>query len=78
MPPEELYDLAADPHEIHNLAADPSQAEPLQRLRAAVDQWIAQTYDQGAQLEPEALAKAEGYTKPKPTRRAKNAPPATR
>ena len=64
MPPEELYDLASDPHEIRNLAADPAHAATLQRLRAAVEQWIADTHDQGAALEPEWLVKAKGATKP--------------
>ena len=65
MPPEELYDLQADPHEIKNLAHDPAHAETLKRLRAAVDQWIADTHDQGAQLEPEDVVKAKGAKKAK-------------
>jgi arylsulfatase A-like enzyme len=65
MPPEELYDLQADPHEIKNLASDPTHADTLKRLRAAVDRWIADTHDQGAELEPEWLVKAKGATKAK-------------
>jgi hypothetical protein len=38
-PPEELYDLAADPWELRNLAADPAQRATLDRLRAALDDW---------------------------------------
>ncbi len=34
-PPEELFDLSADPFEIHNLAGDPAHREALERLRAA-------------------------------------------
>lgn len=46
-PPEELYDLHGDPHEIHNLAADPDRARVLDRLRAAMDAWMAETGDLG-------------------------------
>jgi len=65
MPPEELYDLQADPHEIKNLAGDPAFAADLTRLRGAVEKWIEQTNDQGRELEPEWLAKAQGATNPK-------------
>lgn len=69
MPPEELYDLQADPHEIKNLANDPAFAADLTRLREAVEKWIEQTNDQGRELEPESVAKAHGATKPKPAAR---------
>ena len=42
-PPEELYDLRADPYEIQNLADDPCYAADLERLRNALVQW-QQTY----------------------------------
>lgn len=71
MPPEELYDLEADPHEIKNLANDPAHTETLKRLRSAVEKWITDTHDQGAQLEPEWLAKAEGFTKGQPAKKKK-------
>lgn len=51
-PREELYDLVDDPHETVNLAEDPSHAAQLLRLRAALDEWILRTGDQG--LIPEA------------------------
>ncbi len=38
-PPEELYDLDADPFETRNLAADPQQAGELTRLRRVLDEW---------------------------------------
>ncbi len=63
MPPEELYDLETDPHEIKNLAADPAHADELKKLRGAVEKWIADTHDQGAEMEPDWLVKAKGATK---------------
>jgi hypothetical protein len=46
-PPEELYDLAADPHETDNLAGDPDHRATLKRLRGALDDWIDRTDDLG-------------------------------
>jgi len=51
-PVEELYDTVADPHEINNLAESPQHKETLQRLRAALEQWMKKTNDLG--LIPEA------------------------
>jgi arylsulfatase A-like enzyme len=44
-PREELFFLANDPMEIRNLAGDPSHREVLERLRAAMDDWMKQTGD---------------------------------
>jgi arylsulfatase len=44
-PREELYDLKRDPHQLHNLAADPADAEPLAKLRQALDRWAEETGD---------------------------------
>ncbi|MGL5017013.1 MAG: sulfatase family protein [Luteolibacter sp.] len=52
-PPEELYDLSADPWEVKNLAADPAQAKTLLDLRGQLDRWIEQTNDQGRTPESE-------------------------
>lgn len=60
MPAEELYDTAADPHEIRNLAAstDPEHRAALGRLRTVLEQWLAETDDQGRFPEPpDVLAK---------------------
>ncbi|MCY2996188.1 MAG: sulfatase-like hydrolase/transferase [Planctomycetota bacterium] len=54
-PPEELYDVQADPWEIHNLAADPAQATTLKDLRARLDLWMEQTGDQGRTPASESL-----------------------
>jgi N-sulfoglucosamine sulfohydrolase len=66
MPPEELYDLSADPHEIHNLATSgaPEHRSTLERLRGVLERWIEETNDQGRIFEPAAVAAASGATKP--------------
>jgi len=46
-PAEELYDLNDDPHEIRNLAEDPALSDELQRHRAILEAWIAETDDKG-------------------------------
>ncbi|WDI41436.1 sulfatase family protein [Bremerella sp. P1] len=51
-PAEELYDLNADPDETNNVAGDPKYAKVLNSLRNDLDQWIADTNDQGYQPEP--------------------------
>jgi arylsulfatase A-like enzyme len=38
-PPDELYDVQADPNEQHNLATDPAHAKELSRLQDMVKQW---------------------------------------
>src|SRR6185503_13578203 len=63
MPPEELYDIFADPHETKNLATSPEHQAVLKELRTAVDQWIEESNDQGRTLEPLAVAAAKGATK---------------
>jgi N-sulfoglucosamine sulfohydrolase len=47
-PPEELYNLKADPYELHNLAADEAQLATLDEMRTQLDGWIAATNDTGA------------------------------
>jgi N-sulfoglucosamine sulfohydrolase len=47
-PPEELYDVKADPHEIHNLADDPQHQATLKQMRAALDKWQKDTKDLGS------------------------------
>ncbi len=44
-PPEELYDLEADPHEVYNLAKEPEHQERLERMRAKLEQWQLKTED---------------------------------
>jgi N-sulfoglucosamine sulfohydrolase len=73
MPPEELYDLEADPYEIHNLvgSTQPEHQAALARLRAVLEKWIEETRDQGAAFEPPEVAAARGATKA-----ASSSPPA--
>ena len=44
-PPEELYDLQADPLEVRNLANDPDNAERLVSMRTALEAWQRETDD---------------------------------
>ncbi len=46
-PPEELYDVKADPHEIQNLAGDPKHQATLKQMRAALNTWQKETKDLG-------------------------------
>jgi arylsulfatase A-like enzyme len=64
LPEEELYDLQEDPHEIRNLARSPGHQEILKRLRAALNQWIEETNDQGKTLEPADVVERQGRTRP--------------
>jgi arylsulfatase A-like enzyme len=67
-PDEELYDMQADPWEINNLVGSkqPEHLAALQRLRAALEQWIKDTNDQGQYPEPASAVAAE-----QPKRKAK-------
>jgi arylsulfatase A-like enzyme len=53
-PPEELYDLQADPHEEINLASNPAYAEVLNDQRRRLADWIDETGDRGQQPESDA------------------------
>lgn len=44
-PAEELYDLKKDPAEVRNLAADPAHREVLERVRAEMAKFRADTHD---------------------------------
>ena len=50
---EELYDSEADPHQIRNLAALPEHQATLERLRAALNDWLLSTRDAGFLTEPQ-------------------------
>jgi arylsulfatase A-like enzyme len=49
--PEELYDWKSDPWQVHNLANDPAHKATLEKLRARLDQWMADTHDKGPESE---------------------------
>jgi arylsulfatase A-like enzyme len=57
-PPEELYDLEADPWELNNLAALPEYEKTLQRFRSALGHWIDETDDRGRFPEDPAKLRA--------------------
>ncbi|HXW04356.1 MAG TPA: sulfatase-like hydrolase/transferase [Vicinamibacterales bacterium] len=80
-PVEELYDTIADPHQINDLAKDPAHRAPLERLRAAVADWMRRIGDQGLINEPEMIQRMwPGGVQPETarpyirSRRALNAP----
>jgi arylsulfatase A-like enzyme len=50
-PEEELFDLQADPRELNNLAANPAYRETLVELRDKLNEWVAETGDQGQEPE---------------------------
>jgi uncharacterized sulfatase len=54
-PPEELYDVEADPDEVNNLVGDPRYQEKLKELRDVLDQWLVETGDLGAIPERELI-----------------------
>ena len=54
-PPEELYDVRRDPHQIENIAAEPAHRATLERMRAAVLEWMTRIGDQGLINEPEMI-----------------------
>lgn len=53
-PAEELYNLIEDPFEINNLAKNPKYAEILNKHATILENWIAETNDQGQYPEDEA------------------------
>jgi uncharacterized sulfatase len=54
-PPEELYDVQADPEEVHNLASEAQYQPILKRMRQALDEWEIRTHDKAY----EALTKGD-------------------
>lgn len=44
-PPEELFDVVADPHQLKNLVKDVSHRPALEHLRSTLDQWEEKTGD---------------------------------
>ena len=50
-PAEELYDLTKDPWELDNLVDSPEHQGILKELREALDAWMKQQGDPGAELD---------------------------
>jgi N-sulfoglucosamine sulfohydrolase len=54
-PPEELYDVKADPYQVRNLINDPKLKPVLEELRKRHKQWTLETGDMGHLNEPEMI-----------------------
>ncbi len=54
-PPEELYDVKADPFQINNLVNDPKLKTVLEDLRKRHKEWTIETSDMGHLNEPEMI-----------------------
>ncbi|HUT29555.1 MAG TPA: sulfatase-like hydrolase/transferase [Sedimentisphaerales bacterium] len=54
-PPEELYDLTADPYEVNNMADSPDHQKVLRRMRIALEKWIKEAHDLGGLDEDELI-----------------------
>ena len=57
---EELYDTVADPNQLTNLATDPAQVTTLNRLRAALRDWLGEIRDTAFLPEEQSFARAQG------------------
>jgi arylsulfatase A-like enzyme len=66
MPQEELYDMDADPWSMNNLSQSdrPGHQTALKKLRAALEQWLIESNDQGRFPEPPEVTARSGATKP--------------
>jgi arylsulfatase A-like enzyme len=46
-PPEELYDIEADPDELYNLASSPKYQKTVKKMRRTLEKWIIESDDKG-------------------------------
>jgi N-sulfoglucosamine sulfohydrolase len=60
-PPEELYDLQADPHEINNLSGDSNHRQLLLQFRQAMIQWQRDTQDPWLFQDGVSVRAIQGY-----------------
>jgi N-sulfoglucosamine sulfohydrolase len=54
-PPEELFDVGADPHQVRDLSGDAAHRATLERMRGAVTAWMERIADQGLINEAEMI-----------------------
>ena len=64
-PPEELYDIVADPHCLDNLIGSAEHKELVAELAAQLDQWMESQGDKGSETEAIAHTRKAGYGKKK-------------
>ncbi|MGL6158874.1 sulfatase family protein [Microbulbifer sp.] len=55
LPAEQLYDTLTDPDEVHNLAASAEHRQTRERLRRALDEWLARVGDLPSMSEEEMI-----------------------
>jgi len=55
-PPEEFYDVTADPHEINNLSSSPEHDSVKQAMSKALDDWMETTGESGQTTEDRTIA----------------------
>ncbi len=71
-PEWELYDVQADPQEQRNLYGQPELEQTVQRLQAALKQWMLRQGDRGIETEMDALNhQGSALRKSQKTRKAK-------
>jgi N-sulfoglucosamine sulfohydrolase len=56
-PPEELYDVQADPYELNNLAAKGEMKQTLDRMRGYLKEWMKSQGDEGLKTEAQSAAR---------------------
>jgi N-sulfoglucosamine sulfohydrolase len=54
-PPEELYDVRRDPYQVENIAGNPAHRATIEKMRAAVTDWMTRVGDQGLINEAEMI-----------------------
>ena len=54
-PPEEFYDIVADPYEINNLIDSPKHQDVIGKMRGQLQEWITSTGDLGDVPEDELI-----------------------
>ena len=57
-PSEQLYRTASEPYEMNNVVKKPELAETKNRLSDALDQWMIEQQDPGADVDTEQALKA--------------------
>jgi len=57
--PERLFDLAEDPYEVHDVSGDPAYRAELERMRAAMDNWLGHVEDWSEEPEGVMVARFE-------------------